>query len=176
MKFLLIFLIFIIPFSLAACSEDKVDINSAGLSDLDKLTGIGPVYAQKIIDSRPFSSLDDLINVKGIGPSTLEKIKSQGLACISSEETDEEKQIAVREQEDALEIQKFEDPNLNLASESKESSTESIINLNSEEVISNSVQKEEVIFESKNEKVKRYLIFAFAFFLILIIILLLLTR
>jgi len=61
---------------------EQIDINTATLSQLDELTGIGPKYAQAIIDARPFSSVDDLAKVKGIGEKTLEKIKSQGLACV----------------------------------------------------------------------------------------------
>ena len=60
-----------------------IDINNANLQQLDKLTGVGPVIAQRIIDARPFSSVDDLDRVKGIGPATLNKIKAQGLACIN---------------------------------------------------------------------------------------------
>jgi len=53
------------------------------MTQLDALTGIGPVYAQRIIDGRPYSSVDDLDRVKGIGPATLQKIKDQGLACVN---------------------------------------------------------------------------------------------
>lgn len=59
-----------------------ININTASLQQLDNLQGIGPVLAQRIIDARPFSSVDDLIKVKGIGQKVLEKIKEQGLACI----------------------------------------------------------------------------------------------
>jgi DNA uptake protein ComE-like DNA-binding protein len=65
--------------------EGKVDINVSPLKELEKLTGIGPVLAQRIIDSRPFYSLDDLARVKGIGPKILEDIKNQELAWISPE-------------------------------------------------------------------------------------------
>jgi competence ComEA-like helix-hairpin-helix protein len=166
------------PFAFASCSDNQINLNSASLNELDQLSGIGPVYAQRIINARPFSSVDDLLNIKGIGPSTLEKIKSQGLACISSrtnlknsasDNSSTSKLNSVSSLEDYSDISR-------LAEEIPiQTSTENIINLNSGEVISNNIQKEEVIFESKNEKVKRYLIFAFAFFLILIIIILLLT-
>ena len=86
MKKVFFFLIFVFPafyiFTTAAFATDKVDINTASSVQLDTLTGIGPKYAQAIIDARPFSSVDDLIKVKGIGPATLQKIKDQGLACV----------------------------------------------------------------------------------------------
>lgn len=67
------------------CNETQININSASLEELDNLTGVGPVIAQNIINSRPFNSVDDLIKVPRIGNKTLEKIKQQGLACISNE-------------------------------------------------------------------------------------------
>lgn len=64
---------------------DKIEINTASLAQLDTLTGIGPKYAQAIIAARPFSSVDDLLKVKGIGPTTLQKIKDQGLAYVEGQ-------------------------------------------------------------------------------------------
>jgi competence protein ComEA len=58
--------------------DPPIDLNAAGLNELVKLPGIGPVTAQHIIstrEERPFSSVQDLKRVKGIGPKTLEKIQ-----------------------------------------------------------------------------------------------------
>jgi competence ComEA-like helix-hairpin-helix protein len=62
--------------------KECIDINTASSEELQKIYGVGPVIAQRIIEARPFSSIDDLIKVKGIGEKTLQKIKEQGLACV----------------------------------------------------------------------------------------------
>lgn len=87
MKILVVFVIaiFLISFVCASCSENQIDINSASAEELDKLVNIGPARAQAIIAMRPFDSVDDLINVNGIGPTYLSEIKEQGLACVEDE-------------------------------------------------------------------------------------------
>ncbi len=87
MKLMLLFLlaIFVMSNISALCNQTQININSANITELDNLNGIGPVKAQAIIDSRPFYSVDDLINVKGIGNITLAKIKVQDLACVDAE-------------------------------------------------------------------------------------------
>lgn len=86
-KFLIIFILSL-GFISATCNEGQIDINSAKLEELDGLYGIGPSKAQSITDSRPFETIDDLINVNGIGEITLNKIKEQGLACVEGETID----------------------------------------------------------------------------------------
>ena len=59
--------------------SQKVDINTASQEDLEKIKGIGPGLAKKIIEYREshgsFEKIEDIINVKGIGEKKFEKIK-----------------------------------------------------------------------------------------------------
>jgi competence protein ComEA len=65
----------------AGAPAGPVDLNQATLEQLDSLTGIGPVLAQRILDWRTahgrFSSVDELTEVSGIGESTLADLKPQ---------------------------------------------------------------------------------------------------
>jgi competence protein ComEA len=58
-----------------------VNINSASATELETLSGIGEVLAATIVEYRdqngPFASVDDLLDVSGIGPATLEEIRDQ---------------------------------------------------------------------------------------------------
>jgi len=57
----------------------KVNINTADASALESLPGIGPALAQRIVDHRqangPFSQIEDIVQVSGIGPATFEKLR-----------------------------------------------------------------------------------------------------
>ncbi len=52
-----------------------IDLNTASATELESLPGVGPKTAQAIIEQRPYSSVDDLLRVKGIGEKTLEKLR-----------------------------------------------------------------------------------------------------
>jgi competence protein ComEA len=62
-----------------AAAPGAVNINTADSSELQKLNGVGPSTAQKIIDYRngngAFGSPEELMNVSGIGRKTFEKMK-----------------------------------------------------------------------------------------------------
>jgi len=56
-----------------------VNINRANSAQLQTLNGVGPAKAQEILKYRKahghFNTVDELVNVKGIGPRTLIKLK-----------------------------------------------------------------------------------------------------
>lgn len=54
-----------------------ININSASSSELDTLPGIGPVTANKIIDNRPYTAVEDLLTKKAVGQSVFENIKDK---------------------------------------------------------------------------------------------------
>ena len=57
-------------------SEAKLDVNTASQAELENISGIGPVIAERIIATRPFKSADDLRSVKGIGDKKYAMIRS----------------------------------------------------------------------------------------------------
>ena len=54
-----------------------ININEASSSELDKLPGVGAVTSQKIIDNRPYSSVDELLSKKVVGSKVFEQIKEK---------------------------------------------------------------------------------------------------
>jgi len=71
--FLLVVMLFVSLFA-------KIDINTATMSELHSLKGIGHKKATAIIEYRKehrFTKIEDIIKVKGIGKRVFEKIKDE---------------------------------------------------------------------------------------------------
>jgi comEA protein len=66
---------------IAFVEEGPVNLNRATASDLEKLPGIGPTLAARIVAWRethgPFKSLEDLLAIPGIGPKILEGLRDK---------------------------------------------------------------------------------------------------
>lgn len=52
-----------------------VNLNRASLEELERLPGIGPSLAERIVTARPIRSLQDLDAISGIGPTTLDALR-----------------------------------------------------------------------------------------------------
>ena len=81
----LVLIIFLLSNISAFCNETQIDINTANSTELDKIKWVGPATAQNIINYRQnnqFDSVDELLNVSGIGQTKLSDIKAEGLACV----------------------------------------------------------------------------------------------
>lgn len=55
----------------------EVNINTASREEIESLLGIGPVKAQAIIDNRPYRSIEEVREVKGIKKKTFEQIRDR---------------------------------------------------------------------------------------------------
>jgi competence protein ComEA len=58
-----------------------VDLNRATARELEALRGVGPVLAERIVETRRrlggFRSVDQLLEVKGVGPAVLERLRER---------------------------------------------------------------------------------------------------
>jgi competence protein ComEA len=57
-------------------SNSLININTASLSQLDSLPGIGQIYGQNIIEHRPYSTLEELVSKGALKQSLYDKIKN----------------------------------------------------------------------------------------------------
>ena len=68
------------PTATAPTPAAPLDLNEATENELDTLPGVGPATAKAIVDYRtehgPFSSVDDLLDVRGIGPAKLDGFRA----------------------------------------------------------------------------------------------------
>lgn len=53
----------------------RINVNTASADDLESLRGIGPSLAARIIAARPYSEVEGLLSVRGIGPATLDRFR-----------------------------------------------------------------------------------------------------
>jgi competence protein ComEA len=62
-----------------AAPSGPIDLNTATAEELDALPGVGPATAAAIVSHRerngPFTSVDGLLDVRGIGPAKLEALR-----------------------------------------------------------------------------------------------------
>lgn len=154
---LILVFVFLMADVFAICEEGQININSASLEEMMKITGLGGtgITAKNVIASRPFSSLDDLTRVSGIKEGKLALIKQQGLACVDEEiensEDNFEENDSAEEETEEVEIEDYVEETGNLIYEnfSQETSEEELspISLNSKSIKS----------EDNNDNLKRNL-------------------
>lgn|SRR3989338_1798441 len=63
--------------NLLGVTTGLININSASQTDLESLPGVGPVTAGKIIDGRPYQTIEELKSKKALGNALFDKIKDK---------------------------------------------------------------------------------------------------
>jgi competence protein ComEA len=65
----------------SAKEAPRVDINTAGVEELQSLPGIGPALAKRIVEHRrqngPFRRVEDLLEIQGIGEKSLARMRDR---------------------------------------------------------------------------------------------------
>lgn len=94
----------------------KVDVNTGSMESLVAIPGIGEALAARIIASRPYASLDDLIRVQGVSARSLERwapmlaveADDDNLPVLEAEFIDEEEEVIESGDEPVVEIEAVE--------------------------------------------------------------------
>ena len=165
MKDFLILTLFLLSltFISASCNSGQIDINSASLEELDKITQIGPARAEQMITLRPFSSVDDMIRIIGIGETNINLIKSQGLACVEEEsdagEEESSGEIDVNNETNTVNESSIINNNLDLNSNNSSNNNIQLETINLDTKAIKTAENSEV---SDNNNLAIYGLFAFA--------------
>ncbi len=64
------------------CGPERVDVNRAPPAELEAIIHVGAERAGQIVALRPFSSVDDLTRVNGLGDARVADIIREGVACV----------------------------------------------------------------------------------------------
>ena len=62
---------------LVEAEQGKININQASISELDRLWGVGEATAKKIIDGRPYGTIEELLSKKAVKANVYEAIKDE---------------------------------------------------------------------------------------------------
>lgn len=54
----------------------RVNLNTATLTELESVPGIGRVLAKQIVANRPYASVEELLKIRGIGESSLQSLRT----------------------------------------------------------------------------------------------------
>jgi DNA uptake protein ComE-like DNA-binding protein len=65
------------PAPAAPTSDGRISIMHASVEEIARIRGLTKKIAQEIVKARPFSSLDELVKVRGIGPKLLAKLRNE---------------------------------------------------------------------------------------------------
>jgi len=162
----------------AECHPGQIDINSASLEGLDNIVWVGPATAQKIVDTRPYKTLDDLKRVNGIGDFKLEEIKKQALACVGEDSTNSKTNSQENSENSAQNLTENTLTKKENLQSGKEKAKNVQLKPKKEPILLGTAKEKsyELTYKSKNALIIDHLPYAFSVFLILIVAVLLRER